>query len=288
MKEKAKMIIKQLIPPIILEWRKKFRIKKGKKNYKSNQKIYNSFIEALSDCVKSGYDNEEIAEVVFRKTEIYKNYLSKISYLKCDFATSSLLVSLFFLNNSNEINVLDFGGACGAHYFQCRKVLPENIKLNWVVIEKPQMIKYAKKWTNNELSFAIDLNKALKNISRIDIFHASAIIQYLDEPYKYLDLILESNAKYLLFNRMIFTLEDDDLITIQNNKLSWNGIGKLPYGFTDRLISYPLTIIKKHEFYKIFENKYKIVLEFNNEPMGFENDNSIVNSGILYRLRNDL
>jgi hypothetical protein len=46
-------------------------------------------------------------------------------------------------NSSDEISVLDFGGACGAHYFETRPLLEKKIKFNWNVVEKDKMSEFS-------------------------------------------------------------------------------------------------------------------------------------------------
>lgn len=165
-------------------------------------------------------------------------------------------------SHSKEINVLDFGGACGAHYFQLRNIIDKNLKINWVVVETPGMVAQAKKLETNELTFCSDFDDAIKKLGTVDLLHTSGTLQCVDEPLIYLEKILNCNAKWVLFNRLGLNQIDRDAITIHTSKLSWNGIGDLPEGYTDKIVKYPFTFMSEKVFLEKVQNKYSLIAKF--------------------------
>jgi putative methyltransferase (TIGR04325 family) len=104
------------------------------------------------------------------------------------------------------INVLDFGGACGAHYFLARAVMPSSRRLKWLVVETPEMAQRAKDvFSSDELEFSSSLSDAADSIKRIDLLHTSGTLQSVDKPYDYLRILLSASASHILFNRLALT-----------------------------------------------------------------------------------
>jgi len=288
-----KKLLKQFIPPIVFAIKNKIlnpKIIQEKQNVENELKIYKKYSDALNDCEVSAYQSNDLVSVVFKKTKIYQKELQLAEYV--DFAPTTInsLTSVLFANLSKKteiINIIDFGGTCGVHYYQIRKCLDKNIKLNYCVVETSAMVDKAKSISNDELTFTNNLENAIKKYDNsIDLLHTSGTLQYTDKPYKYLENIFKCNAKYILFNRMSMTTGDYDVISVQSSMLSHNGIGKLPNGFTDRIVKYPHTNIRKNIFDKMLKEKYEIVYYFN-ETSGIHhvNNEPIIGFGLLCKLR---
>lgn len=258
-------------------------------NKMSTSKIYSSYEEAARNCSSTPYQEEELIQVILLKT---KNFIKKLETETIPIWPTSAYSKLSIINpiiesNKEKLNVIDFGGACGAHYFHLRHIISKKIKFNWVVVETPMMVQYAKELSNEELSFSDNLEEAIKEMPEIDLLHTSGTLQCVDHPYKYLSIILNSGAKWILFNRMGLNKSESDVITILRTKLSWNGIGELPEGFTDKWISYPFTYVSEKNFLNEVDKNYKIVAKFE-ESSGSHKVNKIetVGYGLLCKLKN--
>ena len=182
----------------------------------------------------------------------------------------------------NSINILDFGGACGAHYFEIKRFIPDRIKLNWLVIETEQMVLSAKnmKLGNDELKFYDSLE--LINIP-IDIIHSSGALQYVPDPYEYLIKLLNFNAKWIFFNRMMFNEDNRDIITVQKSNLSANGPGPLPEKYKDKILTYPHTTMSFENFNNKIVKNYNSKWVFEETSGSFNiNNERIVGKGLLY------
>lgn len=276
-----KRIVKEFIPPIFLKFLRK------KATYSSN-KIFNNYQDALKMCTTDTYEEKELIEVIFNKTKRFKENLKSEIIPISETAAYSLLsvINPIIESKGNKINVLDFGGACGAHYFHLRSLIDKDLKLNWVVVETPTMVKYAKELESetNELSFFDNFADAINKLGYVDLLHTSGTLQCVDNPKKYLSEILNCNAKYLLFNRLGLNKLDRDIITVHSSKLSWNGIGELPEGYTDRWINIPFTFYSETKYLKALEAKYLLVAKFNDQTGMFAvAGEEIVGYGLLCR-----
>lgn len=188
---------------------------------------------------------------------------------------------------SKIINVLDFGGACGAHYFHIRSLIDKKIKINWIVVETETMVNYAKELETDELKFKKTISEALNESGRIDLLHTSGTLQCVNDPHKYLLELLKVNAKWLLFNRLGLNEIDRDVVTIHRSKLSWNGIGPLPKGYTDRWIKYPFVFMSEKKFNNELQKKYFIIAKFVDKSGMYDvAGEKIVGYGLLCKNKN--
>ena len=187
--------------------------------------------------------------------------------------------------STKDLTILDFGGACGAHYFDVRRFFQKDVSLKWIVVETEQMVKSAnaKGISNSELEFVCSLSE-IKN--KINFIHSSCALHYVPDPYAITMDLIKINAKWILFNRMMFNERDRDFITIQKSFLSSNGPGSLPSGYSDRLISYPHTTLSFQKFNSCFiNNQYDLVWIFDELSGSYQIKNEkIIGKGMLYVL----
>jgi len=253
------MDLKNFLPPVVSDFIRK------------NRRVvtYKSYEEALSHCTRNAYQNEELCNIIADKT---LNHLESLK--KKPFTLNPTTVYLAFalnyfanVHDKKSITVLDFGGACGAHYYEVRSVLSQAISLNWIVIETEQMIRSAtsRGFANSELSFMTyidDIEEA------VDFVHSSSALQYVSAPYDFLKKLIDVRAKMILLNRMMFNKNNYDVITIQRSFLSSNGPGKLPPKYTDKRIMYPHTTMAIDRMNSMMiNNGYECLSEFD-EPSG--------------------
>ena len=275
-----KKLIKELVPPIIL---KQF----SKNNSYATHKTYSSYEQALKHCDTNAYEEKELIEVIFKKTKAFKLSLQTKPVNIPETAAFSLLSAInpIIENEAKQINVLDFGGACGAHYFHLRTLIHSKLKLNWAIVETPTMVEYAKQLETDELSFYHDFQEAAHKLGNIDLLHTSGTLQCVDNPGTYLNAILNCNAKWVLFNRVGVNKIDRDVITIHTSKLSWNGIGELPEGYTDRWIKYPFIFSSEKWFLSKIKEKYDIIAKFNDVSGMYDvKGEKIIGYGLLCQL----
>ena len=107
------------------------------------------------------------------------------------------------------------------------------------------MLRFVKELETRELYFFDNIGDTIKSLGNINLIHTSGTLQCLNNLQKYLSNILNCNAKWLLFNRLGLNARNKDVVTIHSSMLSWNGIGELPNGFTDRIIKYPFYFLSE-------------------------------------------
>jgi hypothetical protein len=120
-----KKIIKELMPPII--WR--ILRKKTEQTIENSHQVFLSYQDALKLCTTDAYQEKELIEVIFNKTRRFLEKLKSETIPISETAAYSLLslVNPIIESKNNKINVLDFGGACGAHYFTLRSLIDKDL-----------------------------------------------------------------------------------------------------------------------------------------------------------------
>jgi putative methyltransferase (TIGR04325 family) len=272
------MNIKELFPPILIKFVKRAIGLEGSKEYESYSK-------ALQVCTSDAYQNIELCNMIADKTLIHIDILKEKPF-SLDPTDVFLLAAINqYLNvySTKSLKILDFGGACGAHYFEIRRLLPDDVSLKWYVVETAQMVKSAieKMLNSNELVFVSSIEDIK---TEIDFIHSSSTLQYVHNPYEYIERLIKVNANWIFFNRMMFNENDRDFITVHRSFLASNGPGKLPKGYSDRIISYPHTTMSFRKFNStIINNGYEIEWMFLETSGSYQiRKEKISGKGLLY------
>lgn len=278
--KKTHLSLSNFLPPITLTI-----LQKMLQLVQVSRKSYPTYQAALQECTENSYENEEIVDVVLEKTKKYCDSLNAegtIDYLNSTSAVA--LCSFLAANTQAEINVIDFGGACGAHYFLARSVLPNRYKLNWIVVETPAMAKKASVLANDELRFLSSVQEAAQTLNQVDLLYTSGTLQCVDDPQQHLKDLVAVQAEYMLFNRLALTPGSSDIITIHESWLSWNGPGALPSGRRDHKVRYPMILMQAGTFYDALKPTYDVVMTFNDANETFTvQKQSIAGIGLLAR-----
>ena len=255
-------MIKQILPYGLVEFLKK-------KN-RPRAQFFDSYEQARKAC-KTSYDFDSLAQVVAEKTRIFRDSL-KAKPVKGDLQLVRCLATMFASPGKEELKILDFGGACGAHYFTLKSLLRDRIKLNWAVVETDSMVNHAKALETEELSFFSSVNQARNALGQIDLLFSSGTLQYLESPTNLIEQLMAVEAEFVYLTRMGLS-QDQKVITIQESSLGTNGPGPLPPGFTDKLIDYPVSFIPKSELSNLLTQKYEILCEIHESVADYQFQN---------------
>lgn len=270
------MYFSRLVPPIVYSLFCKFSSNPVIRE--EDISVFSSFEEAASVCGK--YDDNVVADVVRIKTKLFlKNNQDVIDNRQ---ATQNLLVFQTVINNSNNIEVVEIGGACGALYFFINNYFSKKIKM-WRIFETPSMAQAGKKYFEDDrLIFSSALNDLSKNGSTGHICIASGVIQYLPNPSACLDLIFSNQFEYIYFTRQpVLTSHEAPVITTQITNLLDHGPGTLKGEKYNKKKKTPVTYIPEKYFfdridqygYSIiynFEEQSEMVLNFNGNPIQYK------------------
>lgn len=222
-----------------------------------------------------GYEDSEIFDKTLNSALKVKNgeaVFERDSYIFDTIQYSYPLLSALFkiaVENNNTLSIVDFGGALGSHYFQNKDFLSP-IKINsWNVVEQERYVEVGNKLiSDNILRFysSIDL------IENVDVLLLSSVIQYLPDPYKFIDYFLKKKYKYIIVDRTAFSLEKRNRLTLQK-------VPPIIYK-----ASYPAWFLNEKEFLDKFSD-YDKLLDFVN-TIDVVKEVPSVYKGFLFKLKN--
>ena len=219
-----------------------------------------------------GYSEDILVKVIVEKAKKYKENLNIKN--EVDLISLRSFFAISFILQKNTINILDFGGGAGTHYFLLKKFFGEKTKINWHVVETQLMVNESKKnnLESKELKFFSNIDSAIKDIDKFDLVYANSSLPYTDKPLMYLEKLLKVNSDFLYFTRTpLSEYGKENIVGLQISKLSANGEGTIPeeLNIEDRLIKYPFTAMAKENVENIINKYGDIELIINEEKNSY-------------------
>jgi putative methyltransferase (TIGR04325 family) len=256
------MQLKDFLPPIIIRAARRFVHAGSPLSQVRGMPIYKSYNAAASECVGSGYETSELVDVVCRKTAIYRDQLASNGPARLAGGDTLALIGIGLAHRCSQpiINVIDFGGACGAHYFLLKSVLMDSVKLKWHVVETPAMVNRAAELETDELRFFGSITDAASGFDRVDMAFSSGTLQCVSNAKEALHELLKPRPQLVVLARLGLTTGTRELVTIHETRLSNNGPGPLPPGCKDGTTRYPFTFPVQSEIESMLSEQYRIIL----------------------------
>ena len=197
--------------------------------------IFPNFASALAAC-GTGYNDADIADVIAFKTALP---LDARQFVPEQALNSIIAVGIAAAEITHRpLNVLDFGGGCGFHYFRVASAMRTQVR--WAIVETPTMVDRAAKLGRGHFDVFTDIAAAAEWLDQVDIIHASSSIQYTPDPLATLKTLAALRSRYFALARFPLWV-GADTVGLQISPLSANGIGPMPPGIPDRQVQYPVT-----------------------------------------------
>ena len=223
---------------------------------------FNSYDEALLQC-DTGYSNDYLSCVLYEKTKNFRDYVYSQKPVMADYTISRQLLIISILANKKLLRVVDFGGACGAHYFIANHFLKGSVEIKWHVVETHNMVQKGKLLEDGQLMFFEDIKEAIAAFHGVDLFFSSSTLQYVPNPLKTIDKIMKCAAEYIFLTRLpLLEHNIGQIITIQTSNYSGNGPGPLPNGMKDGPVRYPITFLEKGLLESKIKERYEELILF--------------------------
>lgn len=227
---------------------------------------YPSFEAAVAASGGHGYEQGELLSVIEAKTRAYREALAD-GPPSVSATDAELALGLLLGGATKSLRVIDFGGACGAHYSIARALLP-GVALRWCVVETPAMATRARGLEDGALSFHDALADAVTQLGRPDVVLSAGTLQYLPDPYSSLAALVAIGAGALVLTRLALTDGPVELYSVQESAFSANGPGPLPPGMRDGSARYPVVTARRQRIEQIIASRYQIRARFS-EGGGF-------------------
>ena len=248
--------------------------------FKESEKIsevYFSYQNAIDSC--DSYVDEDLIKVVAAKGKVFKeNFKINKDILTYDFNNFQIkrlvnLISMLNIKDKN-INILDFGGGAGHHYYLVQNLINSKFDLNWIVFETKELTKECKDLglESNNLKFVSSFDD-IRNLE-FDVIYSNYAISYTDDPYTYLTNLLNLNfKKFYMTNTSIGEFDEDYIIGIQESDLKTNGVGRdIPQNLniSNKKIRYPFTIMNRLNFEKIINQNSDIIYTIKEQDSAYK------------------
>lgn len=172
--------------------------------------VYETFEEAIEAAPKTkniGYDNAELAQDYQHGVELSTIINSH------DYPILFWLNSIFN-SQPNNLNLFDFGGNVGTHFYAYQKYLKYPTNLNWVVCDLPAIVEAGKTLAQKRGCSGLVFTEQFAEANEKDIFLASGSIQYVEDLSISL-ASLSAKPHHLLLN-ILPLYEGEKFVTLQN------------------------------------------------------------------------
>ena len=225
----------RMLPPALVDFVQRKR---------TPDRIYESYEAALADA--DSYEDPLLTELVAAKGKQFAETLQTTNEL--DYSHLRILLAVVGSPSSTPLRVLDFGGGSGTHYWVAKKILGNDVELDWRVVETPAMVEAVTRYelANEELTFYSDLQEAVSDAT-FDAVYASSSIHYTPDPYATLEILCNIPSKRLVITRT--PMADEDLILLQTSRMRDNGPGPVPPDFAAKIdfaiVTYPVSILSR-------------------------------------------
>ena len=254
-------IIKQCLPPIVLNLLKRFLSKNFFVNYSSWE---------LAEQMSEGYHSDNIIEKVRKSAKLVFNgeatyERDSVIFDRIEYSYSLLASLLFVAANSKSFKVIDFGGGLGTTYQQNHKFISKIKNVcEWRIVEQERFVAIGKsEFTNKILSFYNTIEEANKD--GVDVVLFACSLCYVKNPYDFMAKAKVIKAPYIIFERTPITNEMKDTFAVQHVPPS---IFKA---------SFPIRNFNYNNIVKFFIDEYELIEEWvcdlqadpNTKAMGF-------------------
>lgn len=238
---------------------------------------YRQWTEACA--ASGGYDDEVILRKVLAATLEVKAGRAAFERDGVLFAKlepdEPLLAQLLKLTElgGGRLSVLDFGGSLGSSYWRHRHQLPAGNDLRWDIVEQTSFVEAGRRHlADTPLGFYGDLETAQAATTH-DVLLCSCVLQYLDEPNRFLAAFSRLEIPWLLLNNLPLHDRGPDRLRVQH----------VPPSIC--AATYPVWFFNRTAFRQKVAEYYEIVKEFDAEarwPVGW---NMLQSTGMLLKRR---
>ncbi len=233
------------------------------------QPLFTSF-QAAAAASGPGYEDPRLVATMAEKTRRYRDALASARPPVLDLSTRRTLVGLALGAVDDDMHVLDFGGACGVHYFIARAFLRGRVRrFRWHIVETPSTVAAGGSLEDGELRFFDNLDAAVAGLGPVDLVFSSGALQGLADPYSALERLTSLGASAVYLSWLGLTTGERELLTVQTSRLSASGPGPLPSGLRDERVKVPVHICRKDRVEAILAKRYAIELAFHEEPNAY-------------------
>jgi len=148
------------------------------------------------------------------------------------------------------LRVIDFGGALGSTYFQCRAFLDRLPMVHWHVVEQANFVEHGRaRFESDRLRFVSTIS-ASQEIMRPDVVLFCSVLQYIEDVAVRLQEAIDSGCAYIIIDRTPMSVLDDDALCVQHVPAEIYAA------------SYPCAILSEARLRSLLDDHFELIAEF--------------------------
>ncbi len=207
--------LKRLVPPIFAEYCKQF-LRSGI----TFRGVFGSWADAERSA--EGYDAEQILQKVRTSTlKVVRGQAAcerdSVLFAKPAFPFPLIAVlQRAAQENQGNLTVLDYGGALGSSYYQCREFLCGFKTLRWYIVEQPKFVACGQREFQNDILYFCESVEASIAEAHPQVVLLSGVLQYLAEPVQLLNQLVAIGAAFIVIDRTPIVVCGKQVISVQH------------------------------------------------------------------------
>ena len=155
------------------------------------------------------------------------------------------------LATQKPIHILDFGGALGSSFFQCRDWIRGIGSVAWSVVEQANFVEAGRAHIHEDgLHFFKSMKECIASNGAADLILFSGVLQYVPDPWSILSEAVTYGPRMLVIDRTPFHPANSERIRIQHVPTS---LGRA---------SYPVRILSESSLLSLLEKEYMNIGSF--------------------------
>jgi putative methyltransferase (TIGR04325 family) len=195
-------------------------------------------VRTSSAQVRDGLAAQERDGVAFSQTSYSLPLLACLLRVACD--------------AGRVLRVIDFGGALGTSFFQCRSFFPPSCELRWNIVEQPHFVECGRReFETGQLRFFQNIDSCVAH-GPADVVLLSSVLPYLKDPYRELGILLAKRLRYVLLDRTPLLSSDKDRLTLQH----------IPASMYGKAVRYPAWLLSGRRLRGELALDYELLTEF--------------------------
>ena len=215
---------------------------------------YASWGEAA--VVSSGYGSEQLLQRVLDSSRKVRDGHARyerdsvlFDHIEYSFPVVATLLRAA-LENEGALSVIDFGGALGSSYRECKPFLGDRVgPLRWSIVEQAVFVAAGQREMQcNELRFFSSIHEAAQGHT-VDVLLFSGVLQYLPDPYSTIDEAIQLGPRYVVLDRTIVSTRPVDAVHVQ----------RVPQSIY--AASYPVWALSKERILARLQGRYELLSE---------------------------
>ena len=176
----------------------------------------------IASAKSVGYESPNVVLPVAKKAGLLREQIRSTPYVdsRCQQIATAMLHCLAELGFEKHrvLRVLDFGGAGGEYFYYFRKIAP-NIKIEWIVLETPALVRAMKDQENSADESISWVDLIEEPLTYFDVVLLSSVLQYIEKPLNILEE-LAKRTNFIIINRLPLITKHKSIVAVQRTYTS--------------------------------------------------------------------